>query len=312
MPLLRTLLPLALLPLTLLPLTLLPLSAHALPAPTPELYVNDAAGVLSANTRAAILKYARELHKASGAQLAVLTVPDLEGKDIATYAHEVASRWKLGDAQKNNGLLVLLAVGERKIRVEVGYGLEGRLPDAKIGRILDATAVPEFKNNNFDAGILALYSTLTAEVYAEYNLPAPEDVPPAPPADGDDEGSGWAALAVLLALVLLCAIPVCFIGMLAELTVFLWRRFFPSRQKKTKKTAQGKRPFFLVRWFWYGLYIVSLCSFGDSPTGKKPRPASYGGSGSGGFSDFGGGGFGGGGSSGGGGSFGGGGGGRGF
>lgn len=276
---------------------LLPGTARALPEPDPSLYVTDMAGVLGEDTRAAILAQAQALHTASGAQLAVLTVPNLGGTDIRTYAHETATRWKLGDAAKNNGLLLLLSVGDRKVRVEVGYGLEGPLPDAKVGRLIDKNAIPAFKNNDFDAGILALYNALAAEVRTEYGLPAPEGASnTAPASDGDDEGSAWAALLMFVLLGLFLLLLVVFVGMIAEGVCLVWRKCFPK-----KKPVPKKKGFFLMRWFWLGLYVVTFTGMGENGTTRRRSSDTSGGSswpsgGSSGGSGGGGGSFGGGGS----------------
>ena len=86
-------------------------------------------------------------------QLAVLTISSLEGQSIEDYAIAVFDTWKLGQKGKDNGVLVLIAPGERRMRIEVGYGLEGRLTDLEAGRIIRNIMAPRFKSNDFDGGI---------------------------------------------------------------------------------------------------------------------------------------------------------------
>ena len=88
---------------------------------------------------------------------------------LLEYSTNLFRQFGIGDKEKNNGLLILIALEERKSRIEVGYGLEGVLPDGKTGRIQDEYMIPYFKDNNFDEGILNGYKALFKEVANEYN-----------------------------------------------------------------------------------------------------------------------------------------------
>ena len=147
----------------------------SLPNPTNEFFVNDFANVMSAEDKAEVLSQAKNLYAACKAQVVIATVQSLEGEALESYSLELARQWKLGDSEKNNGVLLLLAVKERKVRIEVGSGLEGALNDAKVGRILDNFAVPEFKDDRFSSGLKQTYLAITAEVYKEYGLDANEE-----------------------------------------------------------------------------------------------------------------------------------------
>ena len=115
--------------------------------------VVDAAGVLSASSRAGLETKLQALEDKSGIQLVVATVRSLGGDDIEPYANGLFRAWKLGEKTKNNGVLFLIAPNERKIRIEVGYGLEGTLTDA-ISKIIIANAVaPRFKAGDFPGGV---------------------------------------------------------------------------------------------------------------------------------------------------------------
>ncbi len=87
-------------------------------------------------------------------QIAVLTIPTLDGANLESYSLEVARNWGLGRADRNNGVLLLIAYNDRKMRIEVGYGLEGDLPDALAKRIIDYEITPAFRNSDFDGGTL--------------------------------------------------------------------------------------------------------------------------------------------------------------
>ncbi len=113
----------------------------------------DQAGIIDIPTQAALEKKLADLEEKSGIQFVVATVKSLEGSDIETYANQLFRNWKLGEEKKNNGVLLLVAPTERKVRIEVGYGLEGTLTDA-LSKIVIANAVaPRFKAGDFPGGI---------------------------------------------------------------------------------------------------------------------------------------------------------------
>jgi uncharacterized protein len=115
--------------------------------------VVDQAGVMSADSRASVEAKLKDLEDKSGIQLVVATVKSLQGSDIETYANQLFRTWKLGQAQKNNGVLLLVAPAEHKVRIEVGYGLEGTLTDALSSVIISSAIVPRFKANDYSGGI---------------------------------------------------------------------------------------------------------------------------------------------------------------
>jgi uncharacterized protein len=115
--------------------------------------VVDQANVMSAQSRADVEAKLKDLEDKSGIQLVVATVKSLQGGDIETYANELFRYWKLGEANKNNGVLLLVAPAEHKVRIEVGYGLEGTLTDALSSVIIQSAVIPRFKVNDFSGGI---------------------------------------------------------------------------------------------------------------------------------------------------------------
>lgn len=144
----------------------------AAPAPKGDIYVQDFSGVLSAEQKSELTQLGRQLEDATTAQVAVLTVPTTEGKPIEQYANEAFRQYGIGSKKENNGVLLVLTTeggkGERDIRVEVGYGLEGALPDGKVGRILDQYAIPYLQNEAPDEAIMNTYKALYNETAAEY------------------------------------------------------------------------------------------------------------------------------------------------
>jgi uncharacterized protein len=115
--------------------------------------VVDQAGVLTAQSHSDLEAKLKNLEDKSGIQLVVATVKSLEGSDVETYANQLFRYWKLGEAKKNKGVLLLVAPSEHKVRIEVGYGLEGMLTDALSSVIISSAIVPRFKAGDFAGGI---------------------------------------------------------------------------------------------------------------------------------------------------------------
>ncbi len=148
---------------------LIPKPINAVVSPTYDFYVNDYANILSDETKDFIMANSVELNKATKAQIVVVTVPSLDGQDIESYATSLFRKFGIGDKDLNNGLLILVALEERLCRIEVGYGLEGILPDGKTGRYQDEYMIPYFKEDNFDEGIVNGYKAFFATIAKEYN-----------------------------------------------------------------------------------------------------------------------------------------------
>jgi uncharacterized protein len=128
-------------------------NAYALDFPPLTGRVVDQAGVMTVQSRSDVEAKLKDLEDKSGIQLVVATVKSLQGSDIETYANELFRSWKLGEMQKNNGVLLLVAPAEHKVRIEVGYGLEGTLTDALSSVIISSAIIPRFKVNDFSGGI---------------------------------------------------------------------------------------------------------------------------------------------------------------
>lgn len=115
--------------------------------------VVDDAHVFSAGARADLERKLADLENKSGIQLVVATIPSLGGQAIEPYANTLFRAWKLGEAKKNNGVLLLVAPNDHRVRIEVGYGLEGTLTDATSAIIIANAAAPRFKAGDFDGGV---------------------------------------------------------------------------------------------------------------------------------------------------------------
>jgi uncharacterized protein len=145
-------------------------AAIVVPSPPAELYVLDQAGVMSSETKSMIVSTSQDLARQTKAQVAVVTMKTLSGQPLEDVSLEIARTWQLGDKQLNNGVLILVVTDDRKSRIEVGYGLEGALPDGKTGRIQDQYMLPAFQQGNYDLGLANGYKAIVAEVAKEYNV----------------------------------------------------------------------------------------------------------------------------------------------
>ena len=126
--------------------------------------VNDFAGVLTPDTQRRLEAISHDLRAATGAELAVVTVETTAPLDSKSYAVELFKKWGVGQKGRDNGVMLLLAVKNRRVEIEVGYGLEGILPDARCGRILDTHAVPYFRRGDWSAGLVATSQALAEAV----------------------------------------------------------------------------------------------------------------------------------------------------
>ncbi|HEY4552788.1 MAG TPA: TPM domain-containing protein [Bacillaceae bacterium] len=153
-----------------LPIFGFPARAADVPGPAGDIYVQDFAGVLTSEQQKELLEIGRYLDDQTGAQIAVLTVPSLENETVEEYALTAFRQYGLGSSEKDDGVLLLLALEERKIRIEVGYGLEGVLPDGKVGRILDSYALPYLEEGKIGLALTNTYKQLFNEVSSDYQL----------------------------------------------------------------------------------------------------------------------------------------------
>jgi uncharacterized protein len=141
-------------------------------------YVTDLTGTLRADEAAALERRLVDFADARGTQVAVLVVPSTDGEAIEAYALRVVETWRLGRKGVDDGVLLVVALDDRRVRIEVGYGLEGALPDATSKRIIDETIVPQFRAGNVYAGLNAGVERILAVVSGEA-LPPPTRGPAA-------------------------------------------------------------------------------------------------------------------------------------
>lgn len=145
-------------------------SIFGLSVPSLTSPIVDNANLISDGVEQNINNQLEELSNSTGIQLAVLTIPTLEGEVLESYSMKVAETWKLGSAEKDTGVLLLIALEERSIRIEVGYGLEAVLTDTKCGLVIRNIIAPEFRNGNYQAGIVNAVNNIVGLVKGDESL----------------------------------------------------------------------------------------------------------------------------------------------
>ncbi len=144
-----------------------PLSLPAVTPPVPaqpSQYVVDLAGVLDTDTRTRLNAILKDLEVKTTAQMVVLTLNSLDGEPIENFSHQTAVKWGIGQKGKDNGVLLTVAVKDRKYRLEVGYGLEATLPDSLVGSIGREYLVPNFRKGDFAGGIVAAVAEIAKTI----------------------------------------------------------------------------------------------------------------------------------------------------
>ena len=228
-----------------------PIPAH------PTQYVVDLAGVIDAGNRARLNAMLHDLEAKTTAQVVVLTINSLDGEPIENFSHQTAVQWGIGKKGKDNGVLITVAVKDHKYRIEVGYGLEGPLPDSLVGSIGRQYLVPNFKKGDFTAGLVGAVTTITNKIAVGKG----GEVTPKEQQEIIPKGIGGISPLTIILLV---------IFLIVMITVIIL-----SRRKASKTTTKGG---------WFGGFWF----FGGSGGGWSSGGGSGGFSGGGG--DFGGGG----------------------
>jgi uncharacterized protein len=137
--------------------------------------ITDLAGVIDAATEAELDRRLDQIEQQTSSEIAVATIASLEGNSVEDYANRLFKEWGVGQAKQDNGVLVLIAVGDREMRIEVGYGLEGVLPDGLAGEIIRDDFTPRFKENDYSGGIRAGV-TRVADIVEKHQVLTPEEL----------------------------------------------------------------------------------------------------------------------------------------
>ncbi len=147
-------------------------SAMALDVPTYKGRVNDFSGMLKSDQTAQLEKKLERYEGETSNQIAILTIPSLEGDDLEDFSIRVADKWKIGQRDKDNGILVLVVLNDHKMRIEVGRGLEGSLTDLVAGRIVDSVMKPAFKEKAYYKGLDGAIDAIQLAVKGEFKSDA--------------------------------------------------------------------------------------------------------------------------------------------
>lgn len=180
--------------LLILALLLLPLPLLALEVPPLSARVNDYAAILSPSTITQLEGSLKAFETDQSTQIVVLTIPSLEGEVLEQFSIRVAEQWKIGQKGLDNGAILIIVRNERKLRIEVGYGLEGSLTDLTSGRIIRDVIVPRFKQGNFDQGVIDGVSAMMSAVRGEFSA---GDTPSSSQSPDDMQGFEIMLIAVL-------------------------------------------------------------------------------------------------------------------
>ncbi|MGH8385721.1 MAG: TPM domain-containing protein [Pseudomonas sp.] len=170
--------------------------------------VVDNAQMIEPAVREQLTQQLQAHEKATGEQLVVVTLPDLQGTDIADFGYQLGRHWGIGQKDKNNGALLIVARDERKLRIEVGYGLEDRLTDAQSSVIIHQVITPAFKTGNFSKGISDGVAAMLV-VLGGNPLDEPSTVYDSNGDPGDDFVSQHPGLFVFLVLLFILTVFVC-------------------------------------------------------------------------------------------------------
>jgi len=268
--------------------------------PEPSGYINDYVGLLDSGSISQLQALVYKIERETGSEIAVAIVDSLQGVTVEEYAVELFEKWGIGKEKEDNGLLILICTegepGNRPLRIEVGYGLEGVITDLEAGEIVNDIIVPNFQAGNFYTGLYDAIMTIAGQIYEEKGLEPPTATETSPEVSSGNIFSefpfGWA-----------CCFPIPFIIVIIAVLINFFKKRCPRCRKFRLKitttilkaatyTEAGKS---LVE------RLCSNCGYNDKKEviiPKKTRSSSWTGGGggfrSGGGSSGGGGGFGGG------------------
>lgn len=271
-------------------------SAFALDVPKLQGYVNDYADMMSPQAKAQLENELKNFDQTDSTQIVILTVPSLEGEVIEDFGIKVAEVWKIGQKGKDNGVIFLVSKQDRKLRIEVGRGLEGQLTDLMAGRIIDLVVKPRFKRGDYDGGFMAGVAALIDATRGEFK------------ADGSHRAQKRESSSRLFTFLIFIGIAVVFLGSISRALGAVGGALGLPLSVFLASISVGLFGFLILAIIGVvaGLLLPALFSSGGRGGGFGPGGFYGGGFGGGGFgsgggSDFGGGGggdFGGGGASG--------------
>ena len=176
---------------------------HAQNYPSPRGAVNDFANVIPAQIENQIEVISREVWQKTGTAIVDVTVQSMDGDVIENYAVELYEKWGIGKKGEDKGVLILNAIQERKIWIETGYGVEGILPDGKVGQILDDYAIPYLKKGDFGRAHLSAVSAVAQVIAEDAGVELTGEVASKPQSSRGKSGSSWIGRIISLLIIFL-------------------------------------------------------------------------------------------------------------
>ena len=170
------------------------LSGFSFPANPQENFVVDTTGTLNQEV-VSLVNNVNAAFESKGAQIVVVMIKTLDGASIEEYAVDLFRTWGIGDQRESNGVLILIALDDREMRIEVGYGLEGDIPDGVAGRIIRNVMTPAFQNNDYNGGVMGAVNAVAERIADAYELTL--DVDGYEPVDIEEDQDDFAGLEML-------------------------------------------------------------------------------------------------------------------
>ena len=169
----------------------------------PQGFVSDYAGVFSAEQKTALEARLKDVEAHGGVEIAVVAIRSMGGGEIDDFTNRLFERWKIGKKGKDNGVLILASIQDRKMRIEVGYGLESVLNDARAGAIRDEFMLPEFREGRYANGLMRGAEGVIAVVAPDLATVPPPANPPSTAHPQETEPMAWVILGLTLAIIFL-------------------------------------------------------------------------------------------------------------
>lgn len=259
-------------------------------------YVNDFASVFDNKSVESMTNIITSLERSTGAEIAVVTVGSLEGLTIEEYAEKLFKKWGIGKKGSDNGVLLLIALKEHELRIEVGYGLEGTITDLESGRIINDIIVPFFRENNYGAGAFNGVVALANEIYKEKGMATLEQSATTSMGEKEQETTGSISSGKSSGsksdawYFFLCCFPVIPIFIIISIIINVFKRRCPRCKKFTLKIQEKilEQPTYIRRGKKLVIRDCTNCGYHDEKIVNIPRKGISGG-GTGGTGGFGGG-----------------------
>lgn len=231
--------------------------AATIPKHTSNFYVNDFAGVFTDEQIKVMMDKAIALcEEHDGAQVVITTVPSLDGETVENYANQMYNEYKIG--KDSMGVLVLMSVNDRKIRVEVGRNMQVYIPDSKAAKLMNTYAIPKLKQDKFAEGLMDLQDALIVQIEATLSIEAVES----------EEGNSDTAFAVVIGVFVLAFLFVIVIPVIIEYQE-------EKERQKQRQRMLNRMQLYKNNRYRYGNYPVSRRYSGSYPTSKKYSSGSY-------------------------------------